>query len=278
MKTAVANLRVTPDFAEGSSPDNVLELASSRRFQKRNEELLDAFRRSRDPECLDSLVRLNQGLLHTVLRRYRNASEPYEDLLQAANLGLIKAVHGFDPDKGASFSSYAAAMIEGEVRHHLRDNVLIRQPRWLRGVRKRIDEASLILTRELKRPPHIRELSQAANISEEGILEIYRYSAMVDVCSLDGHSYSGDTGMIDTGAMRSRWRESFSLPLEDRIALEQALSTLNAIQKKVIYLLFYRDLTQSEAAGRLGLSQRKVSRESARALGVLKGALQRSIF
>lgn len=256
----------------------MIELASSRRFRKRNEEMLDAFRRTRDPGCLDELVVLNQGLLHTVLRRYRHATEPYEDLLQVANLGLIKAVHGYDPDRGSSFSSYAAAMIEGEVRHHLRDNVLIRQPRWLRGVRKRIDEASLILTRELKRPPHIRELSQAANISEEGILEIYRYSALVDVCSLDGHSYSGDAAMIDTGAMRSRRRESFSLPLEDRIALEQAFSTLSTFQKKVVYLLFYRGLTQTEAAGRLGLSQRKVSRESVKALSMLKGALQKKIF
>lgn len=240
--------------------------------------MLDAFRLTRDPGCLDELVVLNQGLLHTVLRRYRHATEPYEDLLQVANLGLIKAAYGYDPDRGTSFSHYAATMVEGEVCHHLRDNVLIRQPRWLKGAKRKIDETSLRLARDLKRPPNIRELSQAANISEEGILEIYRYSAMIDVCSLGGNPLQEDDSSIDTGVMRSRRYESFSLPLEDRIALEQAFSTLSIFQKKVVYLLFYRGLTQSEAAGRLGLSQRKVSRESVKALSMLKGALQKKIF
>lgn len=274
MKAAATDPCLIPEPPRGDRQGNILELASSRRFQQRNKELLDAFRRIRGPECLDEIVSLNQGLLHAVLRRYRSASEPYEDLLQVANIGLIKAAYGYDPERGISFSSYATAMVEGEIRHHLRDNVLIRQPRWLKGIRKKIDEVSLQLTRELKRPPNVRELSQAANISEEGILEIYRYSAMADVCSLEGrYSSSEESGGINADVMRSRRYESFNLPLEDKISLEQAFSTLSAFQKKVVYLLFYRDLTQSETAGRLGLSQRKISRESARALRILKESL-----
>jgi RNA polymerase sigma-B factor len=87
-----------------------------------NEQLVADYAASRSPASLDQIVRDNQRLLHHVLKRFATADEPYEDLLQVANLGLIKAVQRFDPGKGVRFSTYAVPVIEGEVRHHLRDS------------------------------------------------------------------------------------------------------------------------------------------------------------
>jgi len=264
---------------ETSSEARVVEFPRSKKAGFRNEEMVEQFQKTRDPEVLERIIANNQGLLHATLRRFSYFPDPYEDLLQVANLGLIKAVHRYDPSNGAVFSSYATAVVDGEVRHHLRDSVLMRQPRWLRRTEKRIEEASTELTRKLKRPPSLSELSEAVNISEQGILEIMRVYANVSLYSADDtitreQLQSGP----DSSRISSRHYESFSLPIEDRIVVEEALNALSAFQKKIVYLLFYKDLTQAEVAEEMGLTQRKISRESAKALGRLKVILNTKIF
>ncbi|MBI5871244.1 MAG: sigma-70 family RNA polymerase sigma factor [Actinobacteria bacterium] len=258
---------------------NVVEFPRSRKVECGNEELVDQYQQTKDSKILEKIVAANQGLLHATLKRFSYFPDPYEDLLQVANLGLIKAIQRFDKSNGAGFSSYATAIVDGEVRHHLRDSVLMRQPRWLRKTEKRIEEVSIEFTRKHKRPPTLTELSEAVNISEDGILEIMRVYASVSLHSVDDpitreRLQSGP----DASVVCSRHYESFSLPIEDRIVLEDAIEALSAFQKKIVYLLFYKDLTQAEVAEEMGLSQRKVSRESAKALDRLKAILNTKIF
>ena len=137
-----------------------------------NEQLVADYAATRSPVSLDQIVRDNQRLLHHVLKRFATADEPYEDLLQVANLGLIKAVQRFDPGKGVRFSTYAVPVVEGEVRHHLRDSLLLRQPRWVKKIYHEIEEAVGALSKKLGRPPHLSEIAAALNISEAGILEV----------------------------------------------------------------------------------------------------------
>ena len=144
-----------------------------------NEQLVAEYAATRSPRVLDELVRRNQRLLHHLLKRFAYAQEPYEDLLQVANLGLLKAVQRFDPEKGRTFSTYAAALIEGEIRHHLRDSLLLRQPRWVRKVHGQISEAQAELTRKLQRTPTLSELSEKLNITEQGIIEVLQLYARV---------------------------------------------------------------------------------------------------
>jgi len=258
---------------------NVVEFPRGRRVERNNEDLVEHYQQTKDTAVLEKIVSENQGLLHSVLKRFSYLSDPYEDLLQVANLGLIKAIQRYDKSHGACFSSYATAIVDGEVRHHLRDSVLMRQPRWLRKTEKRIEEVSIEFTRKNKRPPTLTELSETVNISEEGILEIMRACASISLNSIDDpiikeNLQSGP----DSSVVCSNHYESFSLPIEDRIALEDAMGALSAFHKKIVYLLFYKDLTQSEVAEELGLSQRKISRESAKALNRLKAILNTKIF
>ena len=244
-----------------------------------NEQLVAEYAATRSPASLDQVVRDNQRLLHHVLKRFAAADEPYEDLLQVANLGLIKAVQRFDSTKGVRFSTYAVPVIEGEVRHHLRDSLLLRQPRWVKRVYRQIEDAVSSLTSKLGRPPHLSEIAGELNISEAGILEVLNVYARIDLKGLsDNYADSAGDPTADAGEVRSLHLTSFSLPIEDRIALYDALDVLTAFQRKLIYLLFFREFTQHEVAAALGLTQKKVSRESIKALARLKQVMTRRVF
>lgn len=225
--------------------------APSRRA--RAAELVAAYRDGGDRRALERLFASHGALLKSIARRYAGSSgESYEDLLQAGYVGLMKAVNGYDPSSGAAFSSYAYSMMEGEIRHHLRDSGLVRRPRWASGLYARVSEATAHLTRELGRPPLPEEVAREANITPEGIRELMKVYLATSVSSLDEEP--------DLGAIRSLHYESFSLPVEDRIWLEEALESLSELQRKAVYLFFYKDLSQTEIGRRLGLPQRKVSR------------------
>lgn len=279
MKAAVIKVAHTDPRDMSSDHSNVVEFPRGLKVERGNEELVDQYQRTKDSKILEKIVAANQGLLHATLKRFSYFPDPYEDLLQVANLGMIKAIQRFDKTNGANFSSYATAIVDGEVRHHLRDSVLMRQPRWLRKTEKRIEEVSIEFTRKHKRSPTLTELSEVVNISEDGILEIMRVCASVSLHSVDD-PITGERLQSgpDASVVCSRHYESFSLPIEDRIVLEDAIDALSAFQKKIVYLLFYKDLTQAEVAEEMGLSQRKVSRESAKALDRLKTILNTKIF
>ncbi|RJQ42845.1 MAG: sigma-70 family RNA polymerase sigma factor [Gaiellales bacterium] len=270
---------------EGSRPEakhkcgaEVIELARATSL-RHNEKLIAEYQQTRDSSVLEEILERNQGLLHSVLKQFSYFPDPYEDLLQVANMGLIKAVQRYDGSRATGFSSYAVAVVDGEIRHYLRDNVLLRRPRWLKRAEQRIEEASLELTRKLKRRPTLKELSDKANISEDGILEIMKARAASDLFTADDPvSCESVNQQPDTRTVHSLRHESFSMPIEDRIALQQAFDTLSDFQRKIVYLLFYKDLTQSQVAEEMGLTQRKVSRESAKALDRLKAVLNTKIF
>jgi RNA polymerase sigma-B factor len=225
--------------------------------------LVEAYRERGDRRAIERIISKNTRILNHLARRYAGSSnEPYEDLLQVGYVGLIKAVNGYEPDPTrAKFSSYAHAMIEGEIRHHLRDTAAVRRPRWARALYSKITQATDKLATELGRPPLVGEIAREVNVTPEGVTETLKLFLDTDVMSLDG----AEVG-VDLSAVRSIQPESFSLPIEDRIVLEQALESLTEVQRKVVYLFFYKDLSQTEIGHMLSLSQRKISRLSAVAI------------
>ena len=222
MKATAKKANLHGDGLRGTSGSNVLEFPRSSDVDRGNEELVEKFQQTKDPRILEKIVARNQGLLHAALKRFTYFPDPYEDLLQVANLALIKAVQRYDKTRGAAFSSYVMAIVDGEIRHHLRDSVLMRQPRWLRKTEKRIEEVSIEFTRKNKRSPTLTELAEAANLSEEAVLEIMRVYASVSLHNVDDPitRERSQTGP-DSSVVRSKHYESFSLPIEEKIALAQ---------------------------------------------------------
>jgi len=228
--------------------------------------LIAAHRASGRVEYLDLLLRRNDRLIHHVLKRFSSSSEPYEDLFQVARLGLLKAVQRFDPERGTVFVTYAVAIMDGEVRHHLRDGLLLRQPRWARALYARIRQAQQDFCHAHGRSPSVSELAAAVNLKENGVLEIIRVFGTLDLHSLD-EPFDDTAVRPDRTAFRVQRQETFSLPIEDRILLYEALRALSEMHKKILYLLFFKDLTQQQVADELGMTQRTVSRaERARLL------------
>jgi RNA polymerase sigma-B factor len=231
--------------------------------------LIKAYRDRGDRRALERVFSMNAKILNHVVRKYTASSdESYEDLLQVGYLGMMKAVNGYRLDSEAKFSSYAYAMIEGEIKHHLRDTALVKKPRWARSLHAKVSEASSRLTAELGRPPLIEEVASEVNVTPEGVSELIKLFCDTDVLSLD----AGEDEEVDVSAIKSLRYETFSLPVEDRILLEQALDSLTELQRKVVYLFFYKDLCQTEIGRKLGLSQRKTSRTVASAVKVLKSS------
>lgn len=170
-------------------------------------------------------------------------------------------------------------MVDGEIRHHLRDSVLMRQPRWARTAYRKIEEAQTAFYAKRSRFPSCDELSELVNITPEGVLEIIRGYARPELTTFDNLDGTVDAPIPFSGrVIRSLRHQSFVLPIEDRITLYEALAHLSEVQRRLIFLLFFRDLTQQQVADELGMNQRSVSREKHRALSQLRAFLTRKIF
>src|SRR5919107_2736292 len=231
--------------------------------------LIEAYRERGDRRAVERILAMNVKILNHIVGKYASSSnESYEDLLQVGYVGMMKAINGYRLDSEAKFSSYVYSMIEGEIKHHLRDTALLKRPRWARGLHAKVSEATRRLTAELGRPPLIEEVASEVNITPEGVSELMKLFCDTDVVSLDAGEYEE----IDVSAIKSLQYEAFSLPVEDRILLEQALESLSELQRKVVYLFFYKDLCQTEIGKKLGLSQRKTSRTVASAVKVMKSS------
>jgi RNA polymerase sigma-B factor len=219
--------------------------------------LVEEYRERGDQRAFERILALHDNLLNSIVRRYvASSTEPYEDLLQVGYVGLLKAVNGYETGSKASFSSYAYSRIDGELQHHLRDAALMKKPRWARSLYSRISEATSRLTSELGRPPLIEEIAREVNVTPEGVVEVMKLFLDTNVCSLDEQRGGEEP---DLAVIKHLQYETFSLPIEDRIVLEQALESLTKLQGKVVYLFFYKDLSQTEIGRRLGLPQRKIS-------------------
>ncbi len=222
-------------------------------------QLIKNYRENGNRKTLEPILTLHDKILHHIVRRYTEGAsgESYEDLLQVGYVGLIKAVNDYKFDSPAKFSSYAYARIDGELQHHFRDTGLVKRPRWARSLYSKISKASTRLTVELGRPPLLEEIAEDVNVSPEGVAQVMKMFSEAYVSSID-EERGGEEGS-SFSVIKSLQYESFSLPIEDRILLEQGLESLSELQQRIVYLFFYKDLSQTEIGRRLGLPQRKIS-------------------
>ncbi|MDA8096295.1 MAG: sigma-70 family RNA polymerase sigma factor [Clostridia bacterium] len=200
----------------------------------------------RNEERLRRVVESGSQLVHHFARLF-SGNGPPDDLVQAGYEGLLKALRRFDPERNVKFVTYASHCIMGEIRHELRREASFDRPGWVFDLQARIHRASDKLLQRSGEPPGLEAIAEAVNIRKEGVQEALRAGSV----SLDE---------LDLSRIRRIRYESFQLPIEDRIAVRQAVEHLNGLQRRVVYLIFYQDLTQAQAARKLGISQRRVSR------------------
>ncbi|HXX40128.1 MAG TPA: sigma-70 family RNA polymerase sigma factor [bacterium] len=235
--------------------------------------VLDVFRqyrRTKDVRLYHRLVCQYLPLVRKIARRYVRQSVSLDDLIQVGAIGLMTAVNTFDPARNVKFETYAYHHVAGEIRHYLRDDAdLMRTPRWARKAYGEMKTAAAGLQQELGRSATLPEIAQRMRVSEEELREVLRAYGATRVERINDEGGAGDA----PPQPRQRYA-SFQLPIEDRVMLLQAIERLAEVQRKAIYYLFYLDLTQSETAKLMGISQRHVSRLLAAALKRLAPLVQ----
>jgi len=225
----------------------------------------------------DAQITEYQPLVKSIAYKFINSGEPLEDLEQVGYIGLINAINLYNQNRGIKFITYATWLISGEIRHYIRDkHQIIKIPGWMLKLNKKIDGFIISYKKENNKFPSLSEISKKFNLTEEGIKEILKAREAVQIVSLDQEQrkYSSD-GYPKIEKIKSKNYETFKLPMEDIIALKTAFSRLKKLQRKVIYYIFEKDLTQAKTAKKLAISQRQVSRIKVTALKELKESIER---
>lgn len=221
-----------------------------------------------DESALEELITENMGLIKSVALRFTGRGAEGEDLLQIGAIGMIKAARSFDFSYNTEFSTYAVPLIIGEIRRFLRDDGQIKVSRNIKRQGVTVMRKSEELTRKLGREPTVSELAGACEMSPEEVT--YVLEAVSPIHSLH-EAVGGDSTLTLESVISDK--ENAIERLTDRIALSEAISTLDDTSKKILHLRYIKELSQQQTGDMLGLSQVKISREEKKIMQKLKQAL-----
>jgi RNA polymerase sigma-B factor len=235
---------------------------------RREKELWRRYARNRDQAARAALIDLYLPIARRMAGRYAGISEPYDDLLQVASLGLLNAIDRFDPARGTPFIGFAKPTIMGELKRHFRDKVwTVRIPRSTHDLMAQVEKAGEGLGRELGRSPSVAEIAAALAIDPAEVLEVLEVKQNRRPLSLDARPPGDEDdstpewlGEVDSG---------YEL-VEDRLTVETVLPNLDERERQVLRLRFVDDMPQSKIAAAVGCSQMHVSRLLRRTLERLR--------
>ena len=234
--------------------------------------LLVSYHRDGDRDARERALVELMPLVRALASRYAGRGEPLEDLVQVGALGLVKAVDRFDVDRGVEFSSYAVPTIVGEIRRHFRDKA------WAMHVPRRIKELSVRLSRvldelttELGRSPTVAELAEAAGAEEEEVIDALDSAHAYSTRSLHApFEEGGDDSLAEKlGEEELGYRD-----VEDGSIIATGLDALDERERRIVELRFFDEMTQSQIAAEVGISQMHVSRLLRRALVKMRGRIE----
>ncbi len=231
----------------------------SHQFNRNREETLALLRRARQSSderlrnrLFDQVVVEHMRYAHSMAARFRGRGVDYDDLVQVAYLGLVKAAHGCDPDRCADFMQYATPTIMGELKRHFRDHAWsVRPPRRLQEIQPLLTSTRNALTQDLGRQPTSREVADAMGVAPEQVAEAMVAGQGFSTASLDPFS----DGFINTGAEDPKLAGVENIDL-----LSDLFVGLTDRERKVLLLRYYLGWTQSEIGSDLGFSQMQISR------------------
>jgi RNA polymerase sigma-B factor len=220
----------------------------------------------------DEVVVMHMGLARAIAARYRGRGIADEDLTQAAAMALLKAARRFDPSHGVEFLSYAVVTMKGEVKRQFRDfGWMVRPPRPIQKLQSDVARAQSELTQVLGRSPRVPEVAEHLQVSEDEVLEALSADGCFTPTSLDlplgdqGTTVLGDTLVTEDSALDEA---------EARVMLMPAVRALPERERHILFLRFFKQMSQSQIAAEVGVTQMQVSRILARVLLQLRGELE----
>ncbi|MGB0095789.1 MAG: SigB/SigF/SigG family RNA polymerase sigma factor [Solirubrobacteraceae bacterium] len=232
--------------------------------------LFQRWRRDQDLRARDELIGRFLPLAHKLARRYVRSSEPYDDLVQVASLGLVKAVERFDPERGYAFTSLAVPTILGELKRYFRDSSwALHVERGAQERARQITAAQQAISARTGRVPTVGELAEYVEMSQEGVIDALQTAEAYDAISLDAPQASDDDHSATRLDAIGEADEQLEL-VNDAATVFAAAMHLPVRERQVLYLRFGEDLPQTEIAKRIGVSQMQVSRLLRRSLSRLR--------
>lgn len=244
-------------------------MSSAARSSDRTEVLVAThvrYAKDREPLARDELVGAYEGMVRAVARRYTGRQESYEDLVQVAYIGLLKALDRFDPELGYPFAGFAVPTMIGELKRHFRDR------RWKVRLPRPVQERYLAvraerdrLTQELGRPPTVLDIAEALDLTADEVIEATDVGCTFSMASLDG-AESGEDPRRATAVPAEMGYEA----LEDSLFLQGLVDRLGDRERQVLALRFQAEMTQRQVGARLGMGQMQVSRLLGRTLTSLR--------
>ncbi|MEA2213077.1 MAG: polymerase sigma-B factor [Solirubrobacteraceae bacterium] len=232
--------------------------------------LFKRWQQARDRRARDELIKRFLPLARKLARRYAASNEPYDDLVQVASLGLVKAVERFDPNRGFAFTSFAVPTIVGELKRYFRDTAwALHVDRSAQERARKIADARREIGGRLGRAPTVVELGEYLECSTEEVLDGLQVGEAYDTVSLDAPRPSDDGGAVSR--LEALGDEDDRLGLvDDQATIFAAAQDLPERERQILFLRFGEDLTQTEIAARVGISQMQVSRLLRRSLQRLR--------
>jgi RNA polymerase sigma-B factor len=223
-----------------------------------------------DPLAREALVRRFMPLARKLARRYDRSSEPFEDLVQVASLGLLKALDRFDPELGHTFSSFAVPTILGEMRRYFRDSGWsVHVPRGSQERALRVRDAQAELANRLGRAPTVTELGEFLELGTEEIIDAMQAIQGYESLSLDAPRPGATDEATSYGDAMGEEDERYEL-VEMDATVSAVLGQIPQRERLILRMRFVEDLTQTEIAARVGISQMQVSRLLRRSLDQLR--------
>ncbi|MBV9310070.1 MAG: SigB/SigF/SigG family RNA polymerase sigma factor [Solirubrobacterales bacterium] len=242
--------------------------------QAESRELFVRWQRRGDERAREELVRRFLPLARKLARRYSGAHEPFEDLLQVASLGLVKAIDRFDVERQTAFSSFAVPTILGELKRYFRDlGWSVHVPRGAQELALKVEEAQQKLTSKSGRPPSVPELAEYLELSVQEVLEALETAEAHHAASLDSPRDEGDSEGGTLADAFGQVDERFEL-IDAKVTIADAAKHIGQRERRVLLLRFGEDLTQSQIASMIGVSQMQVSRILRRAIAQLSELTQ----
>lgn len=212
----------------------------------------------------DAFVEQNLGLVHSCAKRFRGRGMEYDDLYGAGCLGLLKAIDGFEPERGLRFSTYAVPVILGEIKRLFRDGGAVKVSRSLKEASLKISRAREKLSAETGREPTVRELAKATGCTEERVTE-----ALLATRPTVSLTEAWEEGDRQTDLVFDPPEES----LTERLSLMAAVNRLLPRDRRLLELRYFQNKTQTETASLLSMTQVQVSRREKKILLALRAEL-----
>lgn len=234
-------------------------------------ELLERYHRGPDPSLLNEIVTRNLHLVRQVTRRFAERGESAEDLQQVASIGLVKAIHSYNPTLGHQFTTYAVPTMLGEIKRWFRDKAwALRVPRRLQELGQAVRRTNETLQQTLGRSPSMREIANALRVTTEQVAEALESTQHYRALSIEAlQSPTGEDG--EDRLPLPIGREDPEMQSADlRMTLQRACEKLPQREQDIVRMRFIEGLSQAQVARRLSLSQMHISRLQARALSTLR--------